>query len=159
MDLRRYTTQSQLTNYLLVPRSILTLELPSTAVLLYGILLDRATLSRKNGYWDTGGWVYAVFPVLEMAKILGISDTSVKNSLRTLEQQGLIRRVRRKRKEANRIYLLVPADTVTGTGTGTNLPSEGKKTTRERGRILPPNNRIEQQDFINSYQHSEEESL
>lgn len=60
MDLCRYTKQTELTNYIPIPRSILTLELPSTAILLYGILLDRATLSRKNDYCDTSGWVYSV---------------------------------------------------------------------------------------------------
>jgi len=159
MELRRFTTQTQLTNYIPLPRSMLSLGLPSTAVLLYGILLDRATLSQKNDYCDGAGWVYAVYPILELVQLLGLSDTSIKNSLRLLEQHGLIRRVRNRRREANRVYLFIPSDAVQDTGTGTSLPSEGKKSASGTGRKVPPNNIIKQQEFINPYQHSEEESL
>lgn len=51
-----------MTNYYPLPRSLLKLELPSTALLLYSILLDRATLSQKNGFTDPGGWVFVVTP-------------------------------------------------------------------------------------------------
>lgn len=159
MDLCRYTKQTELTNYIPIPRSILMLELPSTAILLYGILLDRATLSRKNDYCDVTGWVYAVYPVLELAHVLGVSDTAVKKNLRILEGHGLFRRIRNRRKEANRFYLFVPSDAVMNTGTGTKELPRGAKSTPGTGRKVPPNNIIKQQDFINPYQHSEEESL
>lgn len=49
MKLVRYTREGGLTNYLPLPRPLLELDLSGTALLLYALLLDRATLSQKNG--------------------------------------------------------------------------------------------------------------
>ena len=38
-----------LTDYFPLPRGALELGLPSTALVLYSILMDRGTLSQKNG--------------------------------------------------------------------------------------------------------------
>lgn len=159
LSMQRYTAQCCLTNYLPLPRSILTLGLPSTAVLLYGLLLDRATLSRKHGYADAAGWIYAVFPQEELCHALNISPTMVKAHIRQLETQGLLRRVRLSRKEANRYYLLVPSDALTATGTAALPACDSRKTVPERGGKPSPNNISNQQEFINSYRYGEGESL
>lgn len=158
MELKPYTLHTELTNYIPLPRSVLPMELPSTAALIYGILLDRATLSRKSG-WEDHGWVYAVFPIRELCHLLRLGDTTVKTNLAILEDRGLIRKVRRSRKEANRIFLRIPADAVMDTGTAGNRTHESPKTASGTARKPSPNNKKEQQDFINPYQHSEEESL
>ena len=99
---RRFTTTTTLYNYIPIPRSTLKLGLPTTALIIYGLLCDRATLSRKNGYYSADGWIYAVYPVLELTEIMGMGPTAIKKNLRTLENAGLIVRIRHSRKEANR---------------------------------------------------------
>lgn len=163
MNYSRFTQQTEITNYMPIPRHILSLSLPFSAVVLYGLLLDRGTLSRKNGFADESGWIYVVYPVLELAEVLGISPTSVKKDLKKLEEKGLIRRVRRSRKEANRIYLLLPDDAVTATGRETGkdrkCTSEGQKQPCRRGTIVAPSNMNKQHNIIDLYQHKQEESL
>lgn len=158
MELKPYTLQTELTNYIPLPRSILPMELSSTAALIYGILLDRATLSRKSG-WEDQGWVYAVYPIRELSHALHLGDTTVKTNLSILENKGLIRKVRRRRKEANRIFLRIPSDAVMDAGTAGKRTGEGPKTGKRTARNPSPSNIKEQHDFINPYQHSEEESL
>ena len=43
---QKFRQDTVLTNYYPLPRALLKLDLPSTALLLYSILLDRATLSQ-----------------------------------------------------------------------------------------------------------------
>lgn len=162
MDAKPFTLQTELTNYMPIPRSVLALSLPFTAVVLYGVLLDRGTCSRKNGYAEDG-CIYVVYPILELTEYLGLSTTAIKTHLTTLEHAGLIRRVRRWRKDANRIFLYLPEDAVTATGTDTGrdaIPtSDRRKSVPGRERIPAPSNRKKQHRLNNNYQHKQEESL
>ena len=45
---KAFCVDTGLTGYLAMPRELLNLDLPSTAILLYAVLLDRATLSRRT---------------------------------------------------------------------------------------------------------------
>ena len=76
--LHPFTLSTSLTGYMPIPRELLDMELPSTAILLYAVLLDRATLSQKNGYSDGTGAVYVIYPIDKLAETLSISDTAVK---------------------------------------------------------------------------------
>lgn len=58
-----FYVQTKLVDYVPLPRSLLGEDLSSTALLLYGALLDRATLSQKNGYTDELGRVYVIYPL------------------------------------------------------------------------------------------------
>jgi len=89
VKLKPYTLDVALTGYFPIPRELLEMELPSTAILIYGALLDRATLSQKNQYADASDWVYVIFPVERIAETFHISDTAVKRHLRELEAKGL----------------------------------------------------------------------
>ena len=62
--LHPYTLDTELTGYMPVPREMIQMQLPSTAVLIYGALLDRGTLSRKNHYTDEAGQILAVGALL-----------------------------------------------------------------------------------------------
>lgn len=159
MQLQKYCLDTRLTAYIPLPRSILDLSLPATAVLLYGVLLDRATLSGKNGYADPGGWVYVVYPLEELSERLHCSTRMLKRHILALERAGLLRKLRLFRKLANQYYLYVPADAVTGTGRGQPWPSGGTNPASGRGHPGPPNNRKKQHNRIDLYQHDEEESL
>lgn len=110
--LQPFTLSTSLTGYMPVPRELLEMELPSTAILLYAVLLDRATLSQKNRYSDETGAVYVIYPIDKLAEILSISDTAVKRNLKVLEQQGLIWKMRETKNGPNRIFLNIPEESV-----------------------------------------------
>ena len=154
IDLRPFGGDTELTDYMPVPRRVLELGLCSTAVLIYAALLDRATLSRKNRYMEEGQ-VYVLYGEEALAERFSISDRAVRTHLRTLEKGGLIRRVKVKKAAHNRIFLRLPADSILGT----KVPDKGQKTSDMTGRKVPPNNKNKQQEYINYYQHSEDESL
>ena len=155
---RRFTTTTTLYNYIPIPRSTLKLGLPTTALIIYGLLCDRATLSRKNGYYSADGWIYAVYPVLELTEIMGMGPTAIKKNLRALENAGLIVRIRHSRKEANRFYLLAPSDCVSDTGRDTFVTGRGRKSVLWRDTKPTPSNLNKQLNISYSY-HSGEESL
>lgn len=159
MELRPYSLDTELTGYMPVPRELTDMDLPSTAILIYGALLDRGTLSRKNRYTDEAGRIYVIYPVERLAETFHISDTAVKRHLRELEANGLIRRTREKRHCPSHIFLNLPLGCIKGTGEGTFGPEKGAKKTDTTGRKVPANNRKQQQKSNNYYQYCEEESL
>lgn len=163
MDLIKMTDSTRLSDYLPVPRCLLSMDLSSTAILLYGLLLDRSSLSRKNGYSDYGGWIYVVYAREDLARQLGISVRMTSTCLQALESKGLIRRIRRSRKEGNRYFLYVPQSSVSGTDTGTDMgslfPGRQKKTSSGTGRKLHPNHLSKPQEKTSIYIHNQEESL
>lgn len=160
MKLVRYARGGGLTNYLPLPRALLELDLSGTALLLYGLLLDRATLSQKNGWWDEAGWVYVRFPIPKLAAALGREVTAVKRRLAELERAGLIYRMVPKRGEASQIFLSLPEDAFLAVGRSKNKPGPGQKVCWDPAKKLAPNNlREPQKENNHSYQYEEEESL
>ena len=159
MKLERYTRSTVITNFYPVPRSLINGKLPAAAVIIYAMLLDRATLSQKNDYTDISGWIYVVYAQEELAQQLDISTRMVRRHIQALSGAGLIRPFRSSRKNANRYYLMIPGDCMTGTGTGHPCPSHRTNPAHMTGHRLPPNNRKEQQDINDLYQHAEGESL
>ena len=155
VTLQPFTLKTDLTGYLPIPRELLEMDLPSTAVLLYGTLLDRGTLSRKNRYAEEDGQVYVIYPIDHLAKTLHVSDTAVKRHLRELEHRGLIHRCRGPGGPASHIRLHLPSGSIQGQ----KCPEESPKTPPGTGRKVPPNNRSKQQKESNYYQHGEDESL
>lgn len=158
-NLKSYSLDTELTGYLPLPRQLLDMDLPATAVLIYGVLLDRGTLSRKNHYADETGQVYVIYPVDRLAETLHISDTAVKRHLRELEAMGLIRRTRENRQRASSIYLSLPDGSIREPEPQQNAPAEGAKMSPLTGRKVPANNRKQQRKYSNDYQYGEDESL
>lgn len=154
IKLQPYKLDTTLTGYMPVPRELLAMELPSTAILIYAALLDRATLSQKSNYAELG-WVYVIYPIEKLAQALSISDTAVKRHLRELEDRGLIRRRRQKGNGPNRIYLNLPTGSVKGTNRTGKSPEKNPST----GRKVPANNQNKQQNWNDFYQCGEDESL
>ena len=154
-NLRPYQLDTVLTGYMPIPRDLIAMGLPSTAILIYAALLDRATLSQKNHYADAGGWVYVIYPVERLADTFQISDTAVKRHLRELESRGLIMRRREVKNGANHIYLSLPMASCKGT----NCTDQKTKSTVPTGSKVPCNNRRYQHQLSNYYQHGEDESL
>ena len=154
-----FCVDTGLTGYLPVPRELLRMELPSTAILLYSVLLDRATLSQKNRYADEMGRVYVIYPIEKLAQALSVSETAVKRHLKTLEDRGLIRRTRPKKNGPSQIYLNLPAGSIKAGGTVQNRPWQGAKTGGHTVQKRSGNNRRKPQDLSDYYQREEDESL
>lgn len=159
-EIQKYQSDTELTNYYPLPRSLLKLDLPSTALLLYSVLLDRATLSRKNGYTDGSGWVYVIYPIENLAQTLAVCPSMVKKHLRILEDTGLIRRIRPSGNGASQIYLNLPADSIKALTADQKGSAGGAKSGPSTGKKVPANNVRKQQKLTDSYyQHREDESL
>ena len=159
IHLRPYRLDTELTGYMPLPRELIAMDLPSTAMLLYEALLDRGTLSRKNHYADEQGQVYVIYPVERLAETFQISDTAVKRHLKELESRGLIRRCRENRHSPSQIYLYLPSLSIKETTEGTNCTDERPVLPLQRMQKVPPNNLSIQRNRSNYYQHGEEESL
>ena len=74
--------------YLPYPRFLLKMEISQTAKLLYALLLDRSTLSQKNGWQDGEGRIFIVYPVAEIAEMLDKGCTAIKGALKDWTQPG-----------------------------------------------------------------------
>ena len=74
--------------FLPYPRFLLKMDISQTAKVLYALLLDRSTLSLKNGWQDSEGRTYIVYPITEIAEILDKGCTSIKGALNELDTAG-----------------------------------------------------------------------
>lgn len=155
-----FDVHTELTNYMPLPRSILSLDLPKSAVLQYAALLDRGTLSRKNHFADETGWVYVIFSIEEMGMVLGLTETVIKKNQKLLEGAGLIQRRRSKMSRATEIYLRIPEAAVLALEKRKKDTAMCAENAPLRAQKLTPNNIRKQHDLNNNYyQHNEEESL
>ena len=102
------TADTILPRFLPYPCFLLKMDLSHTARLLYALLLDRSTLSQKNGWQDSEGRTYIVYPVAEIAEMLDKGSTAIKSALNELDAAGLLERERRGFSAPNRLYVKVP---------------------------------------------------
>ena len=102
------TAETIIPPYLPYPRFLLKMDLSQTAKLLYALLLDRSTLSQKNGWQDSEGRTYIVYPITEIAEILDKSTMTIQSALNELDAAGLLERERRGFSAPNRLYVKVP---------------------------------------------------
>uniref|UniRef100_UPI003FEF2DAB DUF6017 domain-containing protein n=1 Tax=Faecalibacterium prausnitzii TaxID=853 RepID=UPI003FEF2DAB len=79
--------------------------LSTDAKTLYGILLDRMSLSARNGWLDKAGRVFIIYTVQEVQGSLGCADKKATKLLRELEEYGLIERKRRGLGKPDLIYV------------------------------------------------------
>ncbi len=73
--------------------------------LLYSLMLDRISLSVKNGWIDGSGRVYINFPLAEIEEKLRVASQKASRLLKGLENAGLIERVRQGLGKPDRIYV------------------------------------------------------
>ena len=60
---------------------------------LYGILLDRMSLSAKNGWLDEQGRVFIIFTIEDVKRTLCCADNKATKLLRELEEFGLMENI------------------------------------------------------------------
>lgn len=94
--------------YLPYPRFLLKMDISQTAKLLYALLLDRTTLSQRNGWQDDQGRTFIVYPIAEIAEMLDKGQTAIKAALNELDAAGLLERKRAGFSAANRLYVKLP---------------------------------------------------
>lgn len=90
------------------PQFLFTLSISLSAKLVYALLLDRAQLSKENGWTDEQGRVYVIYPVKELAVSIGYSERAVKTALNELDEAGLLERHRSGFSAASRIFIHQP---------------------------------------------------
>ena len=105
------TVTTPLPQYLPYARFLLDADLSHTAKLLYTLLLDRATLSKKNSWIDAQRRIYVVYPLSSLAKDLRCSISSITRSFTELENAQLVERIRSEFSKPSRILLKVPYTT------------------------------------------------
>ena len=85
------------------------MELSHTAKLIYAVLLDRANLSKVNGWIDEQGRVYIIYPVTSIAETLHKGVSVIKEGLSALDRAGLTER-KRNFSAPDTIYVKVPTE-------------------------------------------------
>ena len=80
-------------------------DLSTDAKTLYGILLDRMSLSVKNEWFDKKGRVFIIFTIEDVKRTLRCADNKATRLLRELEEFGLIERKRRGQGKPCLVYM------------------------------------------------------
>lgn len=99
-----------------IPKALFTekefASLSTDAKLLYGILLDRISLSKKNGWIDGDGYVYIIYTIAELQELLRMSHTTVTKLLYELDSVHGIGLIERYRQGNNRPWFYQQRDWV-----------------------------------------------
>ena len=82
-------------------------SLSTDAKTLYGILLDRMSLSVKNGWLDEQNRVFIIFTIEDVKRALCCADNKATKLLRELEKFGLIERKRRGLGKPSLVYFAI----------------------------------------------------
>ena len=80
-------------------------SLSTDAKNLHGILLDRMSLSVKNGWLDEQNRVFIIFTIEDVKRALCCADNKATKLLRELEKFGLIERKRRGQGKPSLVYV------------------------------------------------------
>ena len=79
--------------------------LSMAAKVLYGVLLDRMSLSMKNGWLDEENRVYIIYQIGEIQEDLGFTKKKAMDLLAELEEFGLLEKKRRGHGLPNILYV------------------------------------------------------
>ena len=141
-----YEEQSESYSFYRIPKMLFTEEifeaLSTDAKVLYGLLLDRISLSRENGWLDDAGRVYVYYTIKSVKKSMRCANTKACGLLRELDVFGLIERKKQGLGKPTIIYVkdftrfrkaeLLDSDkqnsVILHTGTLDNRKSERNKT-------------------------------
>lgn len=105
-----YGEQADQFSFFRIPKALFTEDhfksVSAEAKVLYGILLDRMSLSRKNGWQDADSRVYIIYTVEEVMEALGCASQKASKLLAELENSaGLIERKRQGLGKPNLLYV------------------------------------------------------
>ena len=107
-----YDEQSESFSFYRIPRQLITgaefRNVSIDAKLLYGLMLDRMSLSAKNAWYDDKGRVYVYYTLDEIQENLGCGHDKAVKLLSELAPErgvGLIERVKQGQGRPSRIYV------------------------------------------------------
>ena len=93
-----YEEQSQQFAFYRIPKVLFTdnrfQKISTEGKVLYGLLLDRVSLSRENGWIDEEGRVYIIFTLNAIRQAMNCAEKSAIKYLTELKDFGLIERIR-----------------------------------------------------------------
>ncbi len=93
-----YEDQADQFSFYRIPKVLFTdirfQAISTEAKVLYGLLLDRVSLSRQNGWIDEEGRVYIIFTLKAVMAAMGCGKGSATKYLRELESLDLIERIK-----------------------------------------------------------------
>lgn len=145
-----YEEQSESYSFYRIPKMLFTEEifeaLSTDAKVLYGLLLDRISLSRENGWMDDAGRVYVYYTIKSVKKSMRCANTKACGLLRELNEFGLIERKKQGLGKPTIIYVkdftrfrkaeLLDSEkqnsVILHTGTLDNRKSESNKTEKNK---------------------------
>lgn len=131
-----YGAEAEQFSFYRIPKVLFTEErfrsVSAEAKVLYGLLLDRMSLSCKNGWLDRAGRVYIIFTIEEVMTALGCADQKAGKLLHDLESKcRLIERKRQGLGKPNLIYVknFVEKDVDNTSGSSTPSPESRSNNT------------------------------
>ena len=104
-----YGQAGELFSFFRIPKALFQEQrfqnLSTDAKILYGILLDRMSLSVRNEWFDKKGRVFIIFMIEDVKRTLRCADNKATRLLRELEEFGLIERKRRGQGKPCLVYV------------------------------------------------------
>ena len=152
---------SPIPRFFAYPKFLLTLDLSETAKIIYMLLLDRARLSmQKEGWHDEHGRVFVRYTIQSLATAIQKSEMTVKNALKSLEQQDLIYRQRQGAGMPNRIFVKVQTESCPARG-AENCLTGGTTFDHQTDKKLSGNNNKSKyrEQYTRIYDYEEGDSL
>ena len=135
-----YGSQADQFSFIRIPKLMLTdatfsgLSIP--AKMLYGVLLDRMSLSSKNGWFDEENRVFIIYQIGEIVEDLGFTKKKAMDLLSELEKFGLLEKKRRGKGLPNILYVksfLTGIAGERGDDLGTSADAAGRNRDAENG--------------------------
>lgn len=107
-----YGTEADMFTFYRIPKILVTDEffksISNDAKMLYGLMLDRMSLSMKNGWVDEGNRVYINFSIEDVMEYLNVGKNTAVKIIAELDSEkgiGLIEKVKRGQGKATIIYV------------------------------------------------------
>ena len=104
-----YSHEAEKYNFIRIPKVMVTENLFSSLSLqskiLYGLLLDRVGMAKKNDWIDEEQKAYVIYPIAEIQEDMKISKKKAIESLSELETIGLIEKKQRGLGQPNILYV------------------------------------------------------
>ena len=108
-----YAGQEEMYAYFTIPKALITddyyKKVSCEAKLLYGIMLNRMSLSRKNGWVDGEGHVFIIYTIESLCETMNCCRTTAIKLLAELDDisgVGLIRKVKHGQGKPTQIYVM-----------------------------------------------------